>query len=150
ATWEEIPRWSNFIDLWPELYPGEVPALCVTEGNRLHLVWNVLEEKQDGSVYRTVVYSTRTVDAQVVPSHGFISLSFEPSLGEQSSSSQVSAEETRAQTPLPRAIGENFADNPQTVSVSDRNLTILLGVTPAMCFVVVVIGLQLRRRRFRD
>jgi len=70
ATWKN-GQWSEFTTLWPEIFPGEHPALAITGGNRLHLFWDFFDHLPNGDLATKVMYSSLRLDAPFVQPQGF-------------------------------------------------------------------------------
>lgn len=141
ASWES-GRWSSYNTLWPETHRGEFPALAITGGNQLHLVWSQFTGPPPGALSRNVVYSTRLVDAPSIPSTDFIKPTNTPTLQPTKTTSFIERSNGSIEltpTPTPR---QQFADI-SSAEVSNPGLIIVWGVAPVAVLIVGLLILKL-------
>jgi hypothetical protein len=136
-TYLQENEWSTYESLWPELHPGEHPDSAVTNGNRLHLVWN---DYLNGAV----IYTTREVEAEWIPSTPFIDqVSYETVPGPV----ELIPQQDMA-IDLTNAYAEPDYEFDRTANVQSVNTSIVLlfGVIPVVLLVLIAGVITLRRR----
>jgi hypothetical protein len=147
ASWRE-GKWDEFTTLWPEQYPGEFPATALTDGNRLHVVWNGLRGRPDGGVDRSIVYSSLRLDAPLKAPSGFAERAAKASQPLSATSTpatnQASPEPVQSPTATPTRTVDPTEAPPADVP------PLLLSVLPAVVLVGAAVILTMIRRRRRS
>ena len=136
-TYLQEKEWSRYESLWPELHPGEHPDTAVTNGNRLHLVWN---DYLNGAV----IYTTRELDAEWIPSTPFIDQVSYETVPEPV---KLNPQQDTAND-LSNASAEPDYEFDRTANVQSMNTSrvLLFGVIPVVLLVLIAGVITLRRR----
>ncbi|HNT23466.1 MAG TPA: hypothetical protein PKM21_03825 [Anaerolineales bacterium] len=128
AVWDGR-EWSSYTPLWPELR-GEHPALVVTGGNLLHVVWNSYADA-------SIRYSSLLLDTPYLPPGSYQS----PSVLEITSTPPPM---TASPTPTPLLL---LSDSAPVILGAEAQMAILLwGGLPVVVLIGILMIAYLRKR----
>jgi len=143
ASWQN-ESWSAANVLWPETY-SERPALTITNGNQLHVVWNACQDCTDNIKRQwSTMYAAYQVDAPAVSPEGFVA---QVTVGNQQAPTPQSTPsllppESSASSPPPAPPSNDSSADVRRPSSGIGLL--VLGVLPAALLVLVVAAVRLR------
>lgn len=150
ATWQN-GAWSSYETLWPDLYEGEFPSLAVTDGNRLHLVWQFQHSKlvPESKPFRKILYSSLALNTPTVSPVGFEKNKdiVMPVTGPIAPTPNQTSEASELPKVSQSVAYEDLQTAPDRLPSTTEALAWSIG--SALVIVLAVIGFNLRRTRTR-